>query len=115
MDMLNKLISDPDAVKNIKDMLGNVSEKNGTDNTGVNDSNGLPDSMPFIYEFLSNQQNSEMLHKINKVYSGYSNNLTPGLKLLDALKPFLSSKRIENFEKIRKAVKISNAFSELKK
>ena len=56
-----------------------------------------------------------MFKKINRAYSSYSNNMTPGLKLLDALKPFLSTRRIENLEKIRKAVKISNAFSEMKK
>lgn len=116
MDLLNKLIADPDAIKNIKDMLGGTSSNEQSEKKDNNTNlNGLPESMPFIYEFLNNQQNSEMFKKINKAYSGYSNNMTPGLKLLDALKPFLSTRRTENLEKIRKAVKISNAFSELKK
>lgn len=116
MDMLGKLMADPEAIKNIKDMLGNASQSqnsnNDNSNTGMGD---LPDAMPLIYEFLNNQQNSEMFKKINKAYSGYTNNTTPGLRLLDALKPYLNPKRTENFEKIRKAVKISNAFSEFKR
>ena len=116
MDLLNKLIADPDAIKNIKDMLGGTSSNEQSEKKDNNTNlNGLPESMPFIYEFLNNQQNSEMFKKINKAYSGYSNDMTPGLRLLDALKPFLNTKRTENLEKIRKAVKISNAFSELKK
>ena len=117
MDLLNKLIADPEAIKNIKDMFGNVSEnKQSENNNKVSPAiDTLPDSMSLIYEFLNNQQNNEMFKKINKAYSRYSDNSAPGLQLLDALKPFLSSRRTENFEKIRKAVKISNAFSEFKK
>ena len=94
MDLLNKLIADPDAIKNIKDMLGGTSSNEQSEKKDNNTNlNGLPESMPFIYDFLNNQQNSEMFKKINKAYSGYSNNMTPGLKLLDALKPFLSTRR----------------------
>lgn len=116
MDLLNKLIADPDAIKNLKDMVGNMASgqqtENQTENTQYNET---LNSLPFIYEFLNNQKNSEMVKKINNAYSGYSNNTTPGLKLLDALKPYLSQRRTENLEKIRKAIKISNAFSEFKK
>ncbi len=116
MDLLNKLIADPEAIKNIKDMVGNMSSGESAENENTNSSSRETlNSLPFIYEFLNNQQNSEMLKKINNAYSGYSNNMTPGLKLLDALKPYLSQRRTGNLEKIRKAIKISNAFSEFKK
>ena len=116
MDLLNKLIADPEAIKNIKDMVGNMSSGAQTENNNDNiKSSETFNSVPFIYEFLNNQQNSEMIKKINNAYSGYSNDTTPGLKLLDALKPYLGQSRIGNLEKIRKAIKISNAFSELKK
>lgn len=116
MDLLNKLIADPEAIKNIKDMVGNVSESRQNEGEDkIPSSDNYFNSMPFLYEFLNNKQNSEMLNKINKAYSGYSNTKTPGLQLLDALKPYLNQRRVENLERIRKAIKISNAFSEFNK
>ena len=115
MDLLSKLLANPDAIKNIKDMVGNIPQSQQSESSNTTGAGDAINSMPFIYEFLSNQQNSEMLKKINNAYSGYSNNMTPGLKLLDALKPYLSQRRTENLEKIRKAIRISNAFSEFNK
>lgn len=115
MDMLSKLISDPEAIKNIKDMVGNVSTKQQENESTGYQSTSMPESLGFLYEFLNNQQNGELLKKINNAYTKYSDNSNPGLRLLDALKPYLSQGRTENLEKIRKAIKISNAFSELKK
>jgi len=116
MDLLNQLISNPESAKNIKDMLKNMSTPTEQEPVDEGLSEGeLISALPLINEFLNNKQNGEMLRKINKAYTGYSNNMTPGLQLLDALKPYLSQHRSANLEKIRKVIKISNAFSELKK
>ena len=116
MDLLNKLIADPAAIKNIKDMLGSTTEESNSEKEEKTDFyHTSNNSMDFLYEILNNQQNGEMLRKINNIYNRYSNEKTPGLELLDALKPFLSQRRVESMDKVRKAIKISNAFSELKK
>ncbi len=115
MNLFSSLLSNPDAMKNIKDILGNASvdekQKPPVDNSPTMNTNDLN----FLSNIINQGQNSEIIRKISNAYNVYSNNSTPGIRLLEALSPYLSTKRVSNLEKVKVAIKMSNAVSEFNK
>ncbi|MBQ2897405.1 MAG: hypothetical protein IJE46_03660 [Clostridia bacterium] len=118
MNLFSSLLSNPDAMKNIKDIIGNVDS--GNKNEEISEQNNLNSFQPkndlnFLNDILSQSKNNDLLRKVNNAYNVYSNNSTPGIKLLEALAPYLSSKRVNNLEKVKTVIKMTNAVSEFNK
>ena len=118
MNLFSSLLSNPDAMKNIKDIIGNVDS--GNKNEEISEQNNSNSFQPkndlnFLNDILSQSKNNDLLRKVNNAYNVYSNNSTPGIKLLEALAPYLSSKRVNNLEKVKTVIKMTNAVSEFNK
>ncbi len=118
VNMFNSLLSNPDALNNIKDMFNNINGENKLDGnfaekTSGNDDNksNQPD-MTFIIDLINKNQNKELLRKVSNAYSAYSSNSSPGIGLLEALSPYLSSKRSANLEMVKNVIRMTNAVSE---
>ncbi len=116
-DLFSNLLSNPEALKNVKDALGGIddisdSKTNNADSTEAEQKNADSD---FLNNVVNMAQNSDLIKKISSAYSTYSDNSAHGVKLLDALAPYLNQKRAGNLEKVKVAVKLSNALTELNK
>ena len=118
-DMINSLLSNPQGLEAVSRLIKgeNTSENQQeqmSDHT-KNQSTELPD-LNFLTNILgSNQNGVNALLKLKKAYDVYNNTYDPGINLINALSPYLSSKRVANANKIINAVKMSrviNSFRE---
>lgn len=118
MSMFSTLLSNPEAINNIKGMLGNIgsgveTEKTSSDHTSENEGfNHQQPDLSFLNDFFSHSGNSELLRKVSNAYNVYSNDSSPGISLLEALSPYLSGRRAANLQKVKNVIRITNAFSE---
>lgn len=118
MNLFSSLLSNPDALKNIKDIIGNIDiNKNSNENEEKAEvyTEQSKSDMTFLNDILNKSVSSDLLQRVNSAYSVYSSNSTPGIRLLEALSPYLSSKRVNNLEKVKTVIKVTNAFSEFNK
>lgn len=118
MNLFSSLLSNPDALKNIKDVIGNIDiNKNNNENEEKADvyTEHSKNDMTFLNDILNKSISGDLLQKVNNAYSVYSSNSTPGIRLLEALTPYLSSKRVNNLEKVKTVIKVTNAVSEFNK
>jgi hypothetical protein len=118
-DMINSLLSNPQGLEAVSRLIkGENTSENQQQQMSVhtkNQSTELPD-LNFLTNILgSNQNGVNALLKLKKAYDVYNNTYDPGINLINALSPYLSSKRVANANKIINAVKVSrviNSFRE---
>jgi len=120
LNLFNSLISNPETMKNLKDVIDSSTNNKQNDDTKEQFYDNMPsqatsNDLSFLNDFLNQSQNSELLRRINKAYSVYSDKSTPGVRLLEALGPYLSNKRAINLEKVKNVIRMTNAFSEFNK
>ena len=113
MEFLSGLLKNKDALNSLKNMVSDSqTESSEGKKEDMNYNSEIPD-LSFVTELLSsNKQSVEIMNKMKKVYDVYSDNNDPGINLLNALSPYLSSKRNANLSKIMTAVKMGKAFNQ---
>lgn len=94
-EMLQNILSDPEAMNKISSMLGSLSS--GDNEGDKNDGIGLDDP--------------QMLMKISSMLGKISNTDDPNVNLILALKPYLSEKRVESADRAVKILKLSKLSS----
>ncbi len=118
MDIMSGLMSNPDAVNQIKNILSGIQandsqtpETSVKNDTKVESNNAVPD-MSFLNNIFSgNNQNSEIMIKMKNAYDAYSNRNDPEINLLTALTPYLSTTRLQYVERMKTLVRIGKATS----
>lgn len=116
--MLSSIISNPKAMESIKDITNNLTDSKGKAEVENDENtltplmdNSLPD-MSFLTEILANNQQSiQALTKMKKAYDTYNNTHDPSINLINALSPYLSTKRVANANKIITALKVGKAIN----
>ena len=122
MEMLSGLLGDPNAMKTAVDMLGSLKSS-----TGENDTEGTPapkqegeavgeiPDISFLANLLSNNKMSmQAIGKMKKAYDTFNNARDPSINLINALSPYLSSRRAMNANRLITAVKVTKAINVFK-
>lgn len=114
--MLSSFISNPKAMESIKDLASNFSVPNSEPGKREERENTAPNvNMPdisFLSEILANNQQSvQALNKMKKAYDTFNNTRDPSINLINALSPYLSTKRVANASKIITALKVGKAIN----
>ncbi len=100
--MIQNLLSDPETMKKIGSLLGSFGADEKEQKTeGKSEESVLPPGL----------DNPETLLKISRMYKDITNEDDPRLTLLLALKPYLSSKRLDKVDSAIKFLKISKLTS----
>jgi hypothetical protein len=116
-DIINSLLSNPQGLEAVSKLIkgGNSSQQEQVQMPSETQSTELPD-LSFLTNILANNQiGANAILKIKKAYDVYNNTYDPGVNLINALSPYLSSKRAVNANKIINAVKVGrviNSFRE---
>ena len=123
MEMLSGLLSDPNAMREAVDMLGSLgasSTEKKTDNAPhfPNQENEIKTEVPdisFLANLLSNNRMSmQAIGKMKKAYDTFNKAHDPSINLINALSPYLSSRRAMNANRLITAVKVSKAINVFK-
>ncbi len=110
MELFSNLLKNKDTLDNLKKMVSDEPEK---EQRSALPASEAPD-LSFLSDLLAGSPgNLEMMNKMKKAYDAYSDEKDPGINLLNALAPYLSSKRTDNLSKIMTAVKVGKAFNQL--
>ena len=132
MDLLTSLLSNPQAVENIKNIIGGMANSSQNEPEPAREPEPEPESRPepphtqqaprpqtasvpdmsFLTNILANSnQNVEIMNKMKQAYDVYASEDDPSINLLHALSPYLSQKRTANLEKVITMVKVGKAAS----
>ena len=122
MEMLSGLLSDPNAIKDAMEMfgsLGTTSTEKKTDNMpNIPKQEEIKTEVPdisFLANLLSNNRMSmQAIGKMKKAYDTFNNAHDPSINLINALSPYLSSRRAMNANRLITAVKVSKAINVFK-
>ena len=120
MELISALMSNPKAVEQIKNIIGNIQSDEKIINTDLENTNVTsplsesyeskqPD-LAFITNLLTENEHSlEMITKMKNAYDVYSDKSDPTINLLSALSPYLSEVRIQNLEKLKTVIRLGKA------
>lgn len=119
VEMLSGLLGNPDAVKTAVDMIGSLSapteEKQNASAVPQNEAPQIKPEVPdisFLANLLSeNKVSLQAMTRMKKAYDAFSNAHDPSINLINALSPYLSTRRAMNAEKLITAVKVSKAIN----
>lgn len=95
-NMIQNILNDPEAMGKISSLLSSLKEENGSKEES---------SAPFPAE------NMQMMLRLQQIMSKMSDTDDNGVKLITALKPYLSGKRAESAETAIKMLKLSKISS----
>lgn len=116
MDLLANILSNPDAMENIKHIISDAgaqqspppAPKSPAPSQSLGDISGV--DLSFLTNLLNkNAQSMAMITKLKRAYDTYVGDDDKNIRLLNAISPYLSQKRLSNFGSLVKMIRIGRA------